>query len=57
MENKKSNLSYWQDLIDTVSNLKEEIEIALVGKYVELEDAYLSVKEALKHAGYIIHLQ
>lgn len=52
MENKKSNLIYWQNLIDTVSNLKEEVEIALVGKYVELEDAYLSVKEALKHAGY-----
>ncbi len=48
----KSNLDYWYNLIDTVNNLKDEIEIALVGKYTELEDAYLSVKEALKHAGY-----
>ncbi len=48
----KSNLDYWYQLIDTVDNLQDEIEIALVGKYTELEDAYLSVKEALKHAGY-----
>ena len=48
----KSNLDYWYQLIENVNNLKNEIEISLVGKYVELEDAYLSVKEALKHAGY-----
>ncbi len=48
----KSNLTAWQNLLDTVENLKGEVEIALVGKYVELEDAYLSVKEALKAAGY-----
>jgi len=49
---KKANLKYWEDLIKTVDNLKNEIEIALVGKYVELHDAYISVAEALKHAGY-----
>lgn len=49
---KKANLKYWEDLIHTVDNLKDEIEIALVGKYVELHDAYISVAEALKHAGY-----
>lgn len=48
----KSDLKYWEKLLDTVENLKDEVEIALVGKYVELEDAYLSVKEALKAAGY-----
>lgn len=48
----ESNLSYWEELIHNVENLNENIEIALVGKYVELEDAYLSVKEALKSAGY-----
>ena len=52
LENKKSNLKYWETLIDTVDNLDKEIEIALVGKYVSLEYAYLSVKESLKHAGY-----
>ena len=49
---KKANLKYWEDLIKTVDNLKNEVEIALVGKYVELHDAYISVAEALKHAGY-----
>ena len=48
----KSNLDNWMHLLDNVENLNSEIEIALVGKYVELEDAYLSVKEALKAAGY-----
>lgn len=49
---KKANLKYWENLINTVDNLKNEIEIALVGKYVELHDAYISVAESLKHAGY-----
>ncbi|MBP3920366.1 MAG: CTP synthase [Bacilli bacterium] len=49
---KKANLKYWEDLISNVDNLKKEIEISLVGKYVELHDAYISVAEALKHAGY-----
>lgn len=48
----KSNLKYLEDLIKTVDNLKEETEISLVGKYTELHDAYISVVESLKHAGY-----
>ena len=38
--------------VSDIENLKQEIEISLVGKYTELHDAYLSVVEALKHAGY-----
>ena len=49
---KKANLKYWTDLMDRVNGLDKEIEVALVGKYVELRDAYISVAEALKHAGY-----
>ena len=49
---KKANLTKWNNLIETVNNLKIEIEISLVGKYVELHDAYISVSESLKHAGY-----
>lgn len=52
LKNTKSNLKYWEDLVKKVDNLQGEIEIAVVGKYTSLEDAYLSVKEALKHAGY-----
>ena len=50
---KKADLKYWTDLIDTVNNLKGEVKIALVGKYIELHDAYLSVHESLIHAGYV----
>ena len=49
---KKANIKYWTDLIDRVNNLEKETEIALVGKYVDLHDAYISVVESLKHAGY-----
>ena len=49
---KKADINYWKDLVNTVDNLKDEVEISLVGKYTELHDAYLSVAEALKHAGY-----
>ncbi len=48
----KINIKDWVALVDIVDNLKGEVEIALVGKYVELHDAYLSVVESLKHAGY-----
>ena len=47
-----ADLKNWKQLIDTVDNLDKEIEISLVGKYVELHDAYLSVAESLTHAGY-----
>ncbi len=52
LKNTKSEIKYWEDLVNKVNNLDNEIEIALVGKYTKLEDAYLSVKESLKHAGY-----
>lgn len=50
----KININEWQKLVKTTDNLKKEIEISLVGKYVELHDAYISVVESLKHAGYPI---
>lgn len=47
-----ADMTEWNKLINQVTNLEEKITIALVGKYVELPDAYISVVEALKHAGY-----
>jgi CTP synthase len=41
----------WEKLVDRARLPKPSIKIALVGKYVELHDAYMSVREALKHAG------
>lgn len=47
----KPDLSEWKQVVDIEKNLDDTVKIALVGKYVELHDAYLSVAEALKHAG------
>ena len=46
-----AELGEWGELIERTRELREDVEIALVGKYVKLHDAYLSVHEALKHAG------
>ena len=49
---KEADLSEWNNFISRLKSLKGEVNIALVGKYVELQDAYISVNEALKAAGY-----
>lgn len=46
----KPDLSQWRQLIESLKEDHEPVDIALVGKYVELRDAYYSVREALKHA-------
>ena len=51
LEAPAADLGEWAELTERSRDLVEEIEIALVGKYVKLHDAYLSVHEALKHAG------
>ncbi len=45
------DLTEWKEMVEKQRNFKESVTIALVGKYVELHDAYLSVVEALKHGG------
>jgi CTP synthase len=47
---RKANMKPWQKLVADVRKPKPSIKVALVGKYVELQDAYMSVREALKHA-------
>jgi CTP synthase len=47
---KKPNMKPWEKLVAEVRKPKPTVKIALVGKYVELQDAYMSVREALKHA-------
>jgi len=46
------NWSKWDDLLERVHNPKEQVTIALVGKYIDLPDAYLSVSEALRAGGF-----
>ena len=45
------DLSGWEDFLERLRNPKHEVKIALVGKYVELQDAYKSISEAFLHAG------
>ncbi len=52
MAQKRPNLDNWKKLIDKIKHPKREINVALAGKYTELNDAYISVVESLKHAGY-----
>jgi CTP synthase len=47
-----ADMTDWKALVQKVKNLKHETKIAIVGKYVSLPDAYLSVAEALRHAGF-----
>lgn len=49
------DLSDWKEMVDSLRNPIYEVEIAMVGKYIQLHDAYLSVVEALKHGGIAAH--
>ncbi|MFY4775271.1 CTP synthase [Metabacillus sp. RGM 3146] len=48
----EADMTEWKELVHKVTNLSSTTRIAMVGKYVELQDAYISVVEALRHAGY-----
>ncbi|MFB2935467.1 CTP synthase [Aerosakkonemataceae cyanobacterium BLCC-F154] len=50
LEQRQPDLSNWQTLVDRLYSPKNSIEIAIVGKYIQLSDAYLSMVEALRHA-------
>lgn len=49
---RKPDLQNWRSLVNTIYSLTDAITIAVVGKYVELVDAYKSLNEALRHAGF-----
>lgn len=49
-----AELKEWTDLVEKIKNCTGSVTIALVGKYTSLHDAYLSVAEALRHAGYAL---
>ena len=54
MEARDRDLSRWEDLVHRIYNPKDEVHIGIVGKYVEYEDSYKSLKEALVH-GAVAH--
>ncbi|WP_439140642.1 CTP synthase [Planktotalea sp.] len=47
----RPDLSVWEDVADRIHNTDGEVNVAIVGKYTQLEDAYKSIKEALTHGG------
>ena len=49
------NLKAWSEFVDKIKNPKHKVEVALVGKYTELPDAYKSINESFIHAGAINH--
>ncbi len=49
----RADLKDWRKMVERIYKAKKNVTIALVGKYVQLHDAYLSVAEALRHAGYL----
>lgn len=49
---KRPDLHQWEELVHKIKHIHQDVTIGLVGKYVKLHDAYLSVAEALAHAGY-----
>lgn len=52
LKSKETDLSDWMGVLIKIKNVQDEVKIGVVGKYVKLPDAYISVVEALKHAGY-----
>lgn len=52
LQNIKPNLENWKEMVYKFKNPKKEINVAVVGKYVELKDAYISINESIEHAGY-----
>ncbi len=53
LENRKPDLSEWTEMVSRAKNAVKKVTIGLVGKYVVLHDAYLSVAEALRHGGIV----
>src|SRR5574344_2723710 len=52
LQNKKGDLKSWTSLVEKIKNPKRKIKVGIAGKYTKLSDAYISVVESLKHAGY-----
>ena len=51
LENRKPDLTDWENMVENLRHPDKTVKIAMVGKYTQLHDAYLSVVEALKHGG------
>jgi CTP synthase len=55
LSGQEPDLAEWQAMVDKAFNLQKRVTIALVGKYIQLKDAYLSIAEALVHGGFTVN--
>ncbi|MEA1962311.1 MAG: CTP synthase [Bacillota bacterium] len=55
LEHREADLNEWKELVNKVRQVDQQVTVGLVGKYVELPDAYLSIVESLNHAGFEYH--
>ena len=52
LRKRKSDLRSWKKIVGAINNLNGKVEIGIVGKYIKLKDAYISIVESLNHGGY-----
>ena len=57
LSTKESNMTQWQELVNKIKNPTDSVDIGIVGKYVEFEESYKSLNEALIHAGLFYNLK
>ena len=51
LEEKPSDITAWRQMVEVIKNPETEVEIAVIGKYIELQDSYKSIYESIAHAG------
>lgn len=56
-KDKPADLKIWKQMVDKIKNPKKTMKIAIAGKYTKLSDAYISVVESIKHAGYFNNIK
>ncbi|WP_294093225.1 CTP synthase [uncultured Cetobacterium sp.] len=57
IENRELTLDAWKEVVKNIKHPKDKIKLAVVGKYIELKDAYISINESIEHAAYSLGLK
>ncbi|GBC74711.1 CTP synthase [archaeon HR06] len=52
-----SRIKEWEKIVESLTNIEDEVEIAMVGKYTKLADSYVSINHALLHAGAVLKIK
>lgn len=57
IENREPNLNEWKKIVRSIKHPEDKVKLAVVGKYIELKDAYISINESIEHAAYSLGLK